>query len=69
MNSGIFNNPFLVWGKYRRWFREATLTVSFQFHHTRMDGAHAGRFLALLQENIRNMKGTVLYGETDNPDC
>ena len=65
MNSGIFNNPFLIWGKYRK----ATLTVSFQFHHTQMDGAHAGRFLALLQENIRNMKGTVLYGETDNPDC
>ena len=61
MNSGIFNNPFLIWGKYRRRFRKATLTVSFQFHHTRMDGAHAGRFLALLQENIRNMKGTVLY--------
>ena len=57
MNSGIFNNPFLIWGKYRK----ATLTVSFQFHHTQMDGAHAGRFLALLQENIRNMKGTVLY--------
>ena len=69
MNSGIFNNPFRIWGKYRRRFRKATLTVSFQFHHTRMDGAHAGRFLALLQENIRNMKGTVLYGETDNPDC
>ena len=69
MNSAIFNNPFLIWGKYRRRFRKATLTVSFQFHHTRMDGAHAGRFLALLQENIRNMKGTVLYGETDNPDC
>lgn len=69
MNSGFFNNPFLIWDKYRRRFRKATLTVSFQFRHTRMDGAHAGRFLALLQENIRNMKGTVLYGETDNPDC
>ena len=34
MNSGIFNNPFLFWGKYRKkWFRYY-LPVSFQFHHT-----------------------------------
>lgn len=39
MNSGIFNNPFLIWGKYRRRFRKATLTVSFQFHHTQMGGS------------------------------
>lgn len=52
MNSGIFNNPFLIWGKYRRGLFKATLPLSFQFHHTQMDGAHAGRFLALLQESI-----------------
>ena len=41
MNSGIFNNPFIIWGKYRRkWFRY-DLPISFQFHHTQMDGAHA----------------------------
>ncbi|MBQ9641356.1 MAG: chloramphenicol acetyltransferase [Bacteroidaceae bacterium] len=52
MNSGIFNNPFLIWGRYRnRWFRYK-LSVSFQFHHTQMDGAHAGKFLANLQEEI-----------------
>lgn len=52
MYSGIFNNPFLIWGRYRkRWFR-ARLTVSFQFHHTQMDGAHAARFLDLLQAEI-----------------
>lgn len=52
MNSGIFNNPFLIWGKYRkRWFRYE-LPVSFQFHHTQMDGAHAGRFLRNLQQEI-----------------
>lgn len=56
MNSGIFNNPFMIWGKYRRRFFRTTLTVSFQFHHTQMDGAHAGRFLELLQQNIRSMK-------------
>ena len=48
MNSGIFNNPFLIWGRYRRkWFRYE-LPISFQFHHTQMDGAHAGMFLANL---------------------
>ena len=55
MNSGIFNNPFLIWGRYRRGLFKTTLTLSFQFHHTQMDGAHAGRFLHLLQENIRQI--------------
>ena len=45
MNSGIFNNPF-----------KTTLKLSFQFHHTQMDGAHAGSFLALVQENIRALR-------------
>ena len=52
MNSGIFNNPFLIWGKYRQALFKTTLRLSFQFHHTQMDGAHAGRFLQLLQETI-----------------
>ena len=52
MNSGIFNNPFLIWGKYHKGLFRATLKQSFQFHHTQMDGAHAGRFLERLQENI-----------------
>ena len=56
MNSGIFNNPFIIWGKYHRGFTKTTLSMSFQFHHTQMDGAHAGRFLALVQENIRTLK-------------
>lgn len=42
MNSG-FNNPFLFWG------------ISFQFHHTQMDGSHAGKFLQRLQEEIDNL--------------
>lgn len=55
MYSGIFNNPFMIWGAYRRrWFR-TTLTVSFQFHHTQMDGAHAARFLSLFQKEISNV--------------
>ena len=56
MNSGIFNNPFIIWGRYRkRWFRY-DLPISFQFHHTQMDGAHAGRFLQCLQEEINKVK-------------
>ena len=56
MNSGIFNNPFIIWGKYHRGLLKTTLTISFQFHHTQMDGAHAGSFLALVQENIRALR-------------
>lgn len=52
MYSGIFNNPFLIWGRYRRGLLKTRLTVSFQFHHTQMDGAHAARFLDLLQKEI-----------------
>ncbi len=52
MYSGIFNNPFMIWGKYRKRLFKATLCVSFQFHHTQMDGAHAARFLDLLQQEI-----------------
>ena len=55
MNSGIFHNPFLFWGKYRKkWFRY-DLPISFQFHHTQMDGAHAGRFLESLQQEINRL--------------
>ena len=54
MYSGIFNNPFLIWGKYKRQWWKTMLTVSFQFHHTQMDGAHAARFLTLVQEEIDN---------------
>ena len=52
MYSGIFNNPFLIWGRYRKRLIKTTLTVSFQFRHTQMDGAHAARFLDLLQHEI-----------------
>ncbi len=56
MYSGIFNNPFMIWGRYRRdWFR-TTLSVSFQFHHTQMDGAHAAHFLNLLQKEMHSLR-------------
>lgn len=56
MNSGIFNNPFIIWGKYRKKLFRYVLPISFQFHHTQMDGAHAGRFLENLQDSINKMK-------------
>ena len=55
MYSGVFNNPFLIWGKYKRRLWKRTLIVSFQFHHTQMDGAHAACFLDNLQREIRNL--------------
>ena len=54
MYSGIFCNPFMIWGKYKRTLLKTTLTISFQFHHTQMDGAHAAHFLTLLQREIDN---------------
>jgi chloramphenicol O-acetyltransferase type A len=56
MNSGIFNNPFIIWGRYKKKIFKYYLTISFQYHHTQMDGAHAGKFLANLQKEIYNFK-------------
>lgn len=53
MYSGIYNNPFLIWGKYKRRLLHYELPVSFQFHHTQMDGEHAAAFLDNLQKEIR----------------
>ena len=55
MNSGVFNNPFMIWGRYRKKLFRYYLPISFQFHHTQMDGAHAGRFLANLQKEINQL--------------
>ena len=54
--AGFYNNPFMIWGRYHKNFFQTTLSVSFQFHHTQMDGAHAARFLENLQKEIRNLK-------------
>ena len=59
MNSGIFNNPFIIWGRYRKGLFKTTLRLSFQFHHTQMDGAHAGRFLERLQDVIFDLKAQI----------
>ncbi len=56
MYSGVFNNPFMIWGKYKRRLFKTVLTVSFQFHHTQMDGAHAAAFLHSLQLEINHLE-------------
>lgn len=53
MYSGIFNNPFLIWSKYREEDGRALLPLSFQFHHVQMDGLGACAFLERLQEAVR----------------
>ncbi len=50
--SGIFNNPFLAWGKYRCHQNRTTLPISFQFHHVQMDGGQAALFLEELQKTL-----------------
>lgn len=59
MYSGIYNNPFMIWAKYRKEIVDGkpvtTLKVSFQFHHTQMDGAHAATFLNLIQQEIDSL--------------
>lgn len=54
--AGFYNNPFMIWGRYKKRFLKSTLTISFQFHHTQMDGGHAAEFLARLQEEIKALK-------------
>lgn len=56
MNSGIYNNPFIIWGRYKKKLFKTTLAISFQFHHTQMDGAHAGDFLERLQHEIYKLR-------------
>ena len=62
-------NPFIIWGRCRKkWFRYY-LPLSFQFHHTQMDGAHAGRFLAELQDEIRLLGHKGILPAADQSRC
>ena len=54
--SGLYNNPFLSWSRYKKGIFKTTLALSFQFHHTQMDGKEAATFLELLQSEINNLK-------------
>lgn len=53
--AGCYNNPFLIWGKYRKKGLKRTLPISFQFHHTQLDGGQAAQFLEHLQAEIKNL--------------
>ena len=53
--AGYYNNPFLIWGKYRKKWLRTTLPVSFQFHHTQLDGIPAAEFLERLQREIQRL--------------
>ena len=53
--AGCYNNPFLIWGKYRKKWLHTILPVSFQFHHTQMDGIPAAAFLERLQQEIQQI--------------
>ena len=53
--SGIFNNPFVSWGRYRKGWLKTTLPISFQFHHAQMDGRQATQFLEELQREIQSL--------------
>ena len=53
--NGIYTNPFLAWGRYRKGWLKTTLPISFQFHHSQMDGSHAARFLEKLQKAINTI--------------
>ena len=54
--AGIYNNPFLIWGKYKKGLFKAALPLSFQFHHVQMDGSQAACFLEALQREIRALR-------------
>lgn len=54
--AGFYNNPFVILGKYKKKYFKTLLKISFQFHHSQMDGNHAGKFLECLQEEIKALK-------------
>ena len=54
--SGIWNNPFLMWAKYRKHLFKTTLPISMQFHHAQMDGGDAANFLNALQKEMNILK-------------
>ena len=54
--AGFWNNPFVVWCKYRKGWFKTTLSLSFQFHHTQMDGPISTGFLNRLQEVMNELK-------------
>ena len=54
--AGFWNHPFVVWSKYRKGWFKTTLSLSFQFHHTQMDGPISTGFLNKLQEVMNSIE-------------
>ena len=54
--AGWCNNPFAVWSKYRKGVFRTTLPLSFQFHHTQMDGPISTAFLNELQHVMNTLE-------------
>lgn len=54
--AGWCNNPFVVWSKYRKGLFRTTLPLSFQFHHTQMDGPISTAFLNELQRVMNEIE-------------
>ena len=53
--AGFWNNPFVVWSKYRKGVFKSTMSLSFQFHHTQMDGPISTAFLSEIQSVINSI--------------
>ena len=54
--AGLYNNPFMIWSRYRKKMFKFHMPVSFQFHHSQMDGIPAAQFLENVQREIRSLK-------------
>ena len=63
--AGCYNNPFLIWGRYRRKGLRYHLPLSFQFHHTQLDGVPAAEFLERLQREIREIQKVPLPSRSE----
>lgn len=54
--AGWCNNPFVVWSKYRKGLFRDVVPLSFQFHHTQMDGPISTAFLNELQRVMNELE-------------
>ena len=52
-------SAFELWMKAPNPMVTFYLPVSFQFHHSQMDGAHAGRFLENLQKEMNELRNLL----------
>lgn len=67
--AGIYNNPFLIWGRYRKKMFRAKLPVSFQFHHAQIDGIPAAQFLERLQKELDSLNAAAFGGKRKEMSC